>query len=120
MLSFSNVDFAYQAHQIFTDLNYRLEPGEFNFLIGRSGAGKSTLLQMIYMNLFPNSGEVQVAGYDSKTIKPRDLPHLRRKVGIVFQDFKLLRDRNIYDNLSFVLEVTNTPGKEIKKELMTL
>ncbi|MGA8265371.1 MAG: ATP-binding cassette domain-containing protein [Ignavibacteriaceae bacterium] len=117
MLSFSNVDFAYQAHQIFTDLNYRLEPGEFNFLIGRSGAGKSTLLQMIYMNLFPNSGEVQVAGYDSKTIKPRDLPHLRRKVGIVFQDFKLLRDRNIYDNLSFVLEVTNTPGKEIKKRV---
>jgi cell division transport system ATP-binding protein len=117
MLSFSNVDFAYQAHQIFTDLNYRLEPGEFNFLIGRSGAGKSTLLQMIYMNLFPNSGELQVAGYDSKTIKPRDLPHLRRKVGIVFQDFKLLRDRNIYDNLSFVLEVTNTPGKEIKKRV---
>jgi cell division transport system ATP-binding protein len=117
MLSFSNVDFAYQAHQIFTDLNYRLEPGEFNFLIGRSGAGKSTLLHMIYMNLFPNSGEVQVAGYDSKTIKPRDLPHLRRKVGIVFQDFKLLRDRNIYDNLSFVLEVTNAPGKEIKKRV---
>jgi cell division transport system ATP-binding protein len=117
MLSFGNVDFAYQAHQIFTDLNYRLEPGEFNFLIGRSGAGKSTLLQMIYMNLFPNSGELQVAGYDSKTIKPRDLPHLRRKVGIVFQDFKLLRDRNIYDNLSFVLEVTNTPGKEIKKRV---
>ena len=117
MLSFSNVDFAYQTHQIFTDLNYSLGQGEFNFLIGKSGAGKSTLLQMIYMNLFPNSGVVQVAGYDSKTIKSRELPKLRRKVGIVFQDFKLLRDRNIYDNLSFVLEVTNTPGKEIKKRV---
>ncbi len=117
MLSFSNVDFAYQSHQIFTDLNYSLAPGEFNFLIGKSGAGKSTLLQMIYMNLFPNSGVVQVAGYDSKTIKSRELPQLRRKVGTVFQDFKLLRDRNIYDNLSFVLEVTNMPRREIKKRV---
>ena len=117
MLSFSNVDFAYQTHQIFTDLNYSLAPGEFNFLIGKSGAGKSTLLQMIYMNIFPNSGVVQVAGYDSKTIKSRELPQLRRKVGTVFQDFKLLRDRNIYDNLSFVLEVTNMPRREIKKRV---
>jgi cell division transport system ATP-binding protein len=98
-------------------LNYSLAPGEFNFLIGKSGAGKSTLLQMIYMNLFPNSGVVQVAGYDSKTIKSRELPQLRRKVGTVFQDFKLLRDRNIYDNLSFVLEVTNMPRREIKKRV---
>ena len=72
---------------------------------------------MIYMNLFPNSGVVQVAGYDSKTIKSRELPQLRRKVGTVFQDFKLLRDRNIYDNLSFVLEVTNMPRREIKKRV---
>lgn len=117
MLSFSNVDFAYQSHQIFTDLNYNLGQGEFNFLIGKSGAGKSTLLQMVYMNILPDSGVVQVAEYDSKTIKPRDLPLLRRKIGIVFQDFKLLRDRNIYDNLSFVLEVTNTPAREIKKKV---
>ena len=117
MLSFGNVDFAYETHQIFTDLNYNLGPGEFNFLIGKSGAGKSTMLQMIYMNLFPSSGVVQVAGYDSKTIKSRELPKLRRKVGIVFQDFKLLKDRNIYDNLSFVLEVTNMPRKEIKKRV---
>ena len=115
MLSFSNVDFAYQSHPIFTNLNYSLEQGEFNFLIGKSGAGKSTLLQMVYMNILPDSGVVQVAEYDSKTIKRRDLPMLRRKVGVVFQDFKLLRDRNIYDNLSFVLEVTNTPAREIKK-----
>ncbi len=117
MLAFNNVDFSYQTHQIFTDLNYELGQGEFNFLIGKSGAGKSTLLQMIYMNIFPNAGVVRVAEYNSNSIKPRDLPHLRRKVGIVFQDFKLLRDRNIYDNLSFVLEVTNTPRKEIKKRV---
>jgi cell division transport system ATP-binding protein len=117
MLSFNNVDFSYQTHQIFNDLNYDLGQGEFNFLIGKSGAGKSTLLQMVYMNIFPDNGVVQVSGYNSRTIKPKHLPLLRRKVGTVFQDFKLLRDRNIYDNLSFVLEVTNTPAREIKKRV---
>jgi cell division transport system ATP-binding protein len=72
---------------------------------------------MIYMNLLPQSGIVQVAEYDSKTIKPKMLPYLRRKIGIVFQDFKLLRDRNIYDNLLFVLEVTNSSRREIKRKI---
>lgn len=117
MLSFTNVDFAYQTHQIFSDLNLILGAGEFNFLIGKSGSGKSTLLQMVYMNIMPDNGIVRVAEYDSKSIKPRNLPHLRRKLGIIFQDFKLLRDRNIYENLSFVLEVINTTGREIKKRV---
>ena len=117
MLSFTNVDFNYPNQPVFTDLNFYLDSGEFNFLIGKSGAGKSTLLQLVYMNIFPQAGTVQVDKYDSKTIKPRDLPYLRRKIGIVFQDFKLLRDRNIYDNLAFVLEVTNTPQYEIKKKV---
>lgn len=117
MVSFIKVDFGYDTHRIFSDLSFELGQGEFNFLIGKSGAGKSTLLQMIYMNILPEAGIVQVAEYDSKNIKPRDLPHLRRKLGIIFQDFKLLRDRNIYENLTFVLEATNTPRKEIKKKV---
>ena len=117
MLSFSNVQYSYPQQMIFNDLNFTLEHGEFNFLIGRSGAGKSTLLQLIYMNLQPELGVVQVAGYDSKTIRSSELPLLRRKIGIVFQDYKLLSDRNIYENLSFILEVTNTPRKEIKKRV---
>ncbi len=117
MLLFSNVDFAYDAHPIFFNLSFELGQGEFNFLIGKSGAGKSTLLQMVYMNILPQAGIVQFAEYNSKNIKPRDLPHLRRKLGIIFQDFKLFRDRNIYENLSFVLEVTNTPRREIKKKV---
>jgi cell division transport system ATP-binding protein len=117
MLSFNNVDFSFPSQPVFADLNFYLDSEEFIFLIGKSGAGKSTLLQLVYMNIFPQAGTVQVGKYDSKTIKSRDLPHLRRKIGIVFQDFRLLRDRNIYDNLAFVLEVTNTPQSEIKKKV---
>jgi cell division transport system ATP-binding protein len=117
MLSFTNVVYHYPAQPVFEDLNLELEHGEFIFLIGKSGSGKSTLLQMIYMNILPQAGTVQVAEYDSKTIRPRMLPYLRRKVGVVFQDFKLLRERNIYENLSFVLAVTGVPGNEIKKKV---
>ena len=69
------------------------------------------------MNLFPTSGYVQVGEYDTTSIKPGQLPALRKKLGVIFQDFKLLQDRNIYDNLAFVLEVTNTPAKEIKRKI---
>ena len=117
MLSFNNVEFRYTNQTIFTDLNFELDEGEFAFLIGKSGIGKSTLLQMIYMNLIPTSGYVRVNGYDTNTIKPRQLPALRKILGVVFQDFKLLQDRNVYENLAFVLEVTNTPRKEIKYKI---
>jgi cell division transport system ATP-binding protein len=115
MLSFENVEFAYNNQTVFTDLNFKLESDEFTFLIGKSGIGKSTLLQLIYMNLKPSSGVVRVGEYDSKTIKPKQIPLLRRKLGVIFQDFKLLQDRNVNDNLAYVLEVTNTPRKKIKR-----
>lgn len=117
MLSFSNVDFNYPGQTIFSDLNLSLNNGEFVFLIGRSGSGKSTLLQLIYFNLMPFSGEIQFDVFNSKTIKKKDLPILRRKLGIIFQDFRLLNDRNIYDNLSFVLEAVGTPRNEIKRKV---
>ena len=117
MLTFHNVEFKYASQTVFTDLNLELGEGEFAFLIGKSGVGKSTLLQLIYMNLFPASGYVRVGDYDTTSIKPSQLPALRKKLGVIFQDFKLLQDRNIYDNLAFVLEVTNTPAKEIKKKI---
>ena len=117
MLKFDNVDFGYSSNIIFSGLSMQMNPGEFCFLIGKSGSGKSTLLQLIYMNLLPQAGIVQFDNYDSKTIKAKDLPFLRRKLGIIFQDFKLLKDRNIYDNLAFVLEVLDTPKKEIKRRI---
>jgi cell division transport system ATP-binding protein len=117
MISFTNVDYKYPGQVVFRDLNLELEKGEFSFLIGKSGSGKSTLLQLIYMNIFPMAGSVQVAEYNSRTIKPADLPYLRRKLGIIFQDFRLLKERNIYDNLAFVLEVTGTSRSEIKRRV---
>ena len=115
MLSFENVEFAYNNQPVFTDLNFRLENNEFILMIGKSGIGKSTLLQLIYMNIKPSSGVVRVGQYDSKTIKPKHIPLLRRKLGVIFQDFKLLQDRNVYDNLAYVLEVTNTSRRDIKR-----
>ncbi len=117
MLSFSNVEYGYPNQPVFTDLNLDLGKNEFCFLIGKSGSGKSTVLQLVYMNIFPQSGNVQVGEYNSRTIKSKDLPFLRRKLGIVFQDFKLLSDRNIFDNLAFVLEVTHTQKKEINRRV---
>jgi cell division transport system ATP-binding protein len=94
-----------------------LSAGEFAFLIGKSGSGKTTLLQLIYMNVPPESGTITVGDFDSSIIKKNQLAMLRRKIGIVFQDFKLLSDRNVFDNLAFVLEVTNTPKREIKRKV---
>ena len=118
MLTFSNVEFNYTTQPVFTNLNLSVEPGDFIFLIGKSGVGKTTFLQLIYMNLLPKSGFVEVAGYNSETIKPKDLPFLRRKIGVVFQDFKLLEDRNVFENLAFVLRVTGTPSRLVKRKVI--
>lgn len=118
MLIFNHVDFNYPNQPVFQDLNLQIDQGEFVFLIGKSGIGKTSLLQMIYMDLFPQSGYVQVGEYSSETIKSRDLPYLRRKIGIVFQDFQLLPDRNAYDNLAFVLNVTGSSNRINKKKII--
>lgn len=117
MLSLQNISFNYANQPLFENVNLDLGAGEFAFLIGKSGSGKTTLLQIIYMNVQPHSGSITVGNFNSKTIKKSELPLLRRKIGIVFQDFKLLTDRNVYENLSFVLEVTATPKKEIKRKV---
>lgn len=118
MLTFSNVEFNYTTQPVFSNLNLVVEPGDFLFLIGKSGVGKTTFLQLIYMNLLPQGGYVEVGGYNSETIKRKDLPYLRRKIGVVFQDFKLLEDRNVFENLAFVLRVTGTPSKLVKRKVI--
>ena len=117
MLSFDNVEFHYKNQPVFSNLNLELDYGEFVFVIGKSGIGKSTLMQLIYMNLFPLTGTVRIAEYDSQTIKPSQIPLLRRKIGVIFQDFKLLPDRNVYQNLAYVMKVTGISSKEINKRI---
>ncbi|AFH49319.1 Cell division transport system ATP-binding protein [Ignavibacterium album JCM 16511] len=117
MLSISNVTFHYKNQPLFDNISLELAAGEFAFLIGKSGSGKTTLLQLIYMNVLPESGTITVGQFNSSLIKKSQLALLRRKIGIVFQDFKLLADRNVYENLAFVLEVTNTPKRDIKRKV---
>ena len=88
------------------DVSFHVAKGEFVFLTGPSGAGKSTILKLLYMEESPTAGEVKVAGASSATIRPGDIPKLRRKLGIVFQDFRLLEDRTVEANVGFALEVT--------------
>jgi cell division transport system ATP-binding protein len=117
MLSFNNVEFNYKNQPVFTDLSFNIDEGEFVFLIGKSGAGKTTLLQMIYMNILPQGGYVQFDKFSSDTIKPKMLPELRRNIGIIFQDFKLLDDRTVFENLAFVMEITGAKRRDVKRKV---
>jgi cell division transport system ATP-binding protein len=100
-------------HAALKNVTFRVNKGEFVFLTGPSGAGKSTILKMLYMDERPTSGEVRVSGYSSNEIKQREIPKLRRRLGIVFQDFRLLEDRTAEQNVAFALEVTGTPRSNI-------
>lgn len=120
MIELNRVYFEYPNQPVFNNLNLFIESEEFVFLLGKSGSGKTTLMQMLYMNLLPSSGYVKVGEYSSQNAKSKDLPFLRRQIGIVFQDFKLFKDKTIYDNLAFVLEVTGKPHKEIKEKVFAV
>ena len=95
------------------DVSFRLGKGEFVFLTGPSGAGKSTILKLLYMAERPTSGEVRISGYSSLKIKQREVAELRRRLGIVFQDFQLLEDRTAEANVAFALQVIGTPSASI-------
>ena len=91
------------------DVSLSVEEGEFVFLVGPTGAGKSTLLRLLYREELPTRGRVRVAGWEVHRLKPRAVPLLRREVGVVFQDFKLLSDRTVYENVAFALRAVGTP-----------
>ncbi len=95
------------------DVSFRVEKGEFAFLTGHSGSGKSSTMRLVHMDDRPTSGEVRVTGYSSDQITARDLWKVRRRVGFVFQDFRLLPGRTAQENVAFALEVTDTPRKDI-------
>src|SRR5688500_298773 len=95
------------------DITFSVNPGDFTVLHGASGAGKTTLLRMLYRAERPTEGEIEVAGFDLSTLRRREIPQLRRSIGIVFQDAKLLPGRTVFDNVAFVLRVLGTPRREI-------
>jgi cell division transport system ATP-binding protein len=102
---------------VLTDVSLELRKGEFCFLTGHSGAGKSTILKLIHMTERPTSGEVRVSGYSSSSIRPREVAMLRRKIGYVFQDFRLLQDRTAAENIAFALRVTGARPAVIRSKV---
>jgi cell division transport system ATP-binding protein len=116
VIRLDNVDVYQQKHLVLTNVNLHIDKGEFVFLIGQTGSGKSSLLKIIYGDLHISSGEGHAGGYDLKKLTEKDVPYLRRKLGIVFQDFQLLTDRSIEDNLRFVMHATGWKDKTLIAE----
>ena len=118
MIEFSHVNKRYdEQFNVLNDINLFIDKAEFVFLTGASGAGKTTLLKHIYMEEKPTTGQVFVCGYNSKYVQRRDVPKLRRKLGIVFQDFRLLNDRNVFENVAFAVRVTGMKERVIKRKV---
>lgn len=99
------------------DINVHIKPGEFVFLVGPSGAGKSTFIRMISREIEPTSGQILVDGVDVMKLKRGDIPYLRRQLGIVFQDFRLLNDRTAFENVAFAMQVIEAPSHKIRKRV---
>ena len=116
MINLQNVSIVNEKNTILTDVNFKVDVGEFVFLIGKTGTGKSSLLKLLYGDLPLHSGQGTIVGFDLNKLKDKEIPLLRRKLGVVFQDFKLLPDRTLFDNLSFVLKATGWKGKTKIKE----
>lgn len=116
LITYKDVEVRQQDLSVLTEVTLQLNKGEFVYLIGKVGTGKSSLLKTIYGELDIASGDAQVLGYDMSTIKRKYIPQLRRRLGIVFQDFQLLTDRSVYDNLDFVLRATGWEDKQAIKE----
>lgn len=111
IIDFSNANLFQQDHLVLQEVTFSVERGEFIYCIGKVGSGKSTLIKTINAELPIKEGEAHVAGFDLAKMKRKHIPKLRRKLGIVFQDFKLLTDRTVYDNLQFVLKATGWKNK---------
>jgi len=112
IIKLSNLSVFQKNKLVLTNVNLEISNGEFIYMIGKTGSGKSSLLQVLYADLPLETGEAVVCGYEIRTIKRKDLPYLRRKLGIVFQDFQLLDDRNVKKNLEFVLKATGWNDKK--------
>lgn len=118
MLNINNLQFSFEKQSIFENLNFTMSEGDYIYLLGKSGSGKSTLFKLLILDLVPDNGYFKFDGFNSLSIKAGRIPYLRRKIGVVFQDFRLLNDRTVFENLEFILRVTGTPSASIKKKII--
>lgn len=117
MIIFENVTKKFASTLALDDISLEIKQGEFVFIVGPSGAGKSTLLRILTREILPTNGKVSVNKADITKLKDKDIPSLRRKIGVVFQDFKLLDDRTVFENVALALEVQNRSLEEINKRV---
>lgn len=118
MVEFNSVSKKYPNGTIaLRDVNLKINKGEFAFIVGSSGSGKSTLMKLILKEEDPTEGEVLVNGYQISTLKRMEIPYLRRSLGVVFQDFRLLPNKTVYENIAFALQITEALPKEIRRQV---
>ncbi|MEE9464235.1 MAG: cell division ATP-binding protein FtsE [Candidatus Neomarinimicrobiota bacterium] len=117
MIELRNVSLTYQRGPGVFEINFKILPGELTFLVGPSGAGKSTLLKLMYAELLPQEGEVEINGFITAKTRRKRIPYLRRSLGLVFQDFRLLPDRNAYDNIALPLHIEGLSQREIRERV---
>jgi len=118
VIELHNVSVGFNGANVLEGVNFSLDVGEFCYVIGKTGAGKSSFLKLLYRDLLPTQGVVQVANYNVSELKDKKVPFLRRRLGIVFQDFQLLPDRDVYENVAFALRVTGQKKRYIKKRVL--
>jgi cell division transport system ATP-binding protein len=118
MVTFTKVCAEFNNQLVLDQITFSMAAGEFTYLVGQTGVGKTTLLRLLYFDLKPTSGIVEVAGFRSDSVKPSKIPYIRRRIGIVFQDYQLLEDRNIFENVALALYVSNASHMEVKKRVL--
>ncbi|MBO6524218.1 MAG: cell division ATP-binding protein FtsE [Balneolaceae bacterium] len=118
VIELRNVSLSYEHRPVLKNVNFKLNNGEFCYLIGPTGIGKSSFLKLLYRDVVPDEGSVRVTDFPVNKISMKQVPILRRRMGIVFQDFQLLQDRDVYDNVAFALQVTGEKPKFIKQRVL--
>lgn len=118
MLKMTGISKTYPSGAVaLRNIDIHIKPGEFVFVVGPSGAGKSTFIKMLFREVLPTTGKLYVDGVDVLQLKTGEVPFLRRQIGIVFQDYRLLPDRTVYDNIAFAMQVIEAPSRQIKRRV---
>ena len=121
MLRMENVSKVYPGGSVaLQDVDIHIKPGEFVFVVGPSGAGKSTFIKMLFREVLPTTGSILVNGVDILSLTPKEIPYMRRQLGIIFQDYRLLPDRTVYENVAFAMQVIETPHRKIKRRVLNV